>query len=175
MAILNFLPEFKVVEINRSTGLVAGHVLAQFPLDGDFGGINTKGGVDYLENGFILGLGLDGELAAYDPEVHVQPLLVFNEELTTIFDGLKWYATEEDDEGVIYPRGLGLFAGDVFTTNNYAGTLATAVAAKVVDGVLTLQATADADSIFIAAQSTLPDGSDAAQFTYVGLSQRVAA
>jgi hypothetical protein len=31
MSILNYLPEFKVVEINRSTGLVAGHILAQFP------------------------------------------------------------------------------------------------------------------------------------------------
>lgn len=178
MAILNFLPEFKVVEINRSTGLVAGHVLAQFPLDGEFDGIVTHGGADYLENGFVLGLGVDGVLAAFDPEVHAQPVLAFTEEITTIFDGLKWFAVEEDDEGVIYPRGLGLFVGDAFTTDNYAAAgvaLADAVAAKVVDGVLTLQDQADADSVFLAAQSTLPTGDDAVQFTYVGLSQRVAA
>ena len=30
MSILNYLPTFKVVEMNRSTGLVTGHVLSQF-------------------------------------------------------------------------------------------------------------------------------------------------
>lgn len=169
MAILNFLPEFKIVEINRSTGLVAGHVLAQFPLADDAELAVTYGGVDYLENGFVLGLGSDLELYPFDPEVHAQPLLVFTEELNTFFDGLKWYATEADgDDGYIYPRVIGLFVGDVFTTNNYAGTYVDQAFAKVVDGVLTLQGTADGDTRFAVQESTLPTGELALRFVYVG-------
>lgn len=170
MAILNFLPEFKIVEINRSTGLVAGHVLAQFPLVDDTNNLAvTYGGVDYLENGFVLGLGANLELAPYNPAVHAVPLLVFTEELNTFFDGLKWYATEADgDDGYIYPRVIGLFVGDVFTTNNYAGTYVAQAFAEVVDGVLTLQATADSGTRFAVEESTLPTGELALRFVYVG-------
>jgi hypothetical protein len=169
MAILNFLPEFKIVEINRSTGLVAGHVLAQFPLVDGSPLINVKGGVQYLENGFILGLGANLELAAFNPAVHAQPLLVFTEELNTFFDGLKWYATMEDEEdNIIYPRVIGLFVGDAFTTNNYSGTYTTQAFAKVTAGVLTLQATADGDTLFAVEESTLPTGELALRFVYVG-------
>ena len=169
MAILNFLPEFKIVEPNRLTGLVAGHVLAQFPLVDGSALINTKGGVDYLENGFIVGLGADLEFAPYDATDHAQPLLVFTEELNTFFDGLKWYATPEDeDNGRIYPRVIGLFVGDAFTTNNYSGTFTTQAFAKVTAGVLTLQATADGDTLFAVEESTLPTGELALRFVYVG-------
>lgn len=169
MAILNFLPQFKIVEINRSTGLVAGHVLAQFPLADDAELKVTYGGVDYLENGFVVGLGADLELAPYDAAVHAVPLLVFTEELNTFFDGLKWYATMQDeDDDRIYPRVIGLFVGDAFTTNNYAGTYSTQAFAKVVDGVLTLQATADGDTRFAVEESTLPTGELALRFVYVG-------
>ena len=169
MAILNFLPQFKIVEINRSTGLVAGHVLAQFPLASNAGLKVTYGGVDYLENGFIVGLGADLELAPYDADVHAQPLLVYTEELTTFFDGLKWYATMQDEENDnIYPRVLGLFVGDVFTTNNYAGTYTNQSFANVVNGVLTLQASANAATRFAVEESTLPTGELALRFVYVG-------
>ncbi len=170
MAILNFLPEFKIVEINRSTGLVAGHVLAQFPLADDAGLEVTHGGVDYLENGFIVGLGADLELAPFDATDHATPLLVFTEELNTFFEGLKWYATQEDEEdGIIYPRALGLFVGDAFTTNNYAVAGATApIAAKVVAGVLTLQDAVDGNTLFAVEESTLPTGEDAYRFIFVG-------
>ncbi len=170
MAILNFLPEFKIVEINRSTGLVAGHVLAQFPLTAGTNLEATHGGVDYLENGFIFGLGADLELAPYDATDHAQPLLVYTEELNTFFDGLKWYATQEDEEdGIIYPRALGLFVGDAFTTNNYAVAGATApIAAEVVAGVLTLQDSVDGNTLFAVEESTLPTGEDAYRFIFVG-------
>ena len=170
MAILNFLPEFKIVEINRSTGLVAGHVLAQFPLADDAGLEVTYGGVDYLENGFIVGLGAGLELEPYDAADHAQPFLVYAEELNTFFDGLKWYATMEDEEdGIIYPRALGLFVGDAFTTNNYAvGGASDPAYAKVVNGVLTLQDTADGDTLFAVEESTLPTNDDAFRFIYVG-------
>lgn len=169
MAILNFLPEFKIVEVNRSTGLVAGHVLAQFPLADDADLKVTHGGVDYLENGFIVGLGSDLELAPFDPTAHANPLLIFTEELNTFFDGLKWYATVEDeDDNRIYPRAIGLFVGDAFTTNNYAGTYTNQAFASVVDGVLTLQATANAATRFAVEESTLPTGELGLRFVYVG-------
>ena len=167
MAILNYLPEFPVVEINRSTGLVAGHVIAQTPLAPDFDGIDSINGVDFVANGFIVGLGAGLELEAYDADDHAQPFLIFTEELNTFFDGLKWYATMEDpDEGAIYPRAIGLYVGDVFTTNNFEGE--EGAFAKVVDGALTLQAEADADTLFAVEESTLPTGEEAMRFTYVG-------
>ena len=165
-SILNYLPEFKVVEINRSTGLVAGHVLAQFPLAADSDLTETHGDLEALQNGFIVGLGGDLEIDAYDPDVHSQPFLVFTEELNTFFDGLKWYATFEDADGEIYPRAIGLFVGDVFTTNNYKGE--EGAFAKVVEGELTLQAEADADTLFAVEESTLPNGDEAMRFIYVG-------
>jgi hypothetical protein len=163
MSILNYLPEFKVVEINRSTGLVAGHVLAQFPYAGD--AAITVGGKDFLQNGVIVGLNNDLTLGDFNPAVHAQPLLVFTEELVTFLSGNKYFANQEDYEGDIIPRAIGLFVGDVFTTNNYTGTGAFAA---VVEGVLTRQATAEG-AMFAVEASTLPTGDVAAKFTYIGL------
>lgn len=174
MSILNYLPEFKVVEINRSTGLVTGHILSQFPLDPASALIKTVGGHDVVENGFIVGLGKDLKIDGYNPAVHAAPFLLFTEELITFLGGLNRFATEEDADGDIYPRGVGLFVGDAFTTNNYA--VAGAVApkyAKVVGGVLTLQDAADAATMFIVEESTLPAGGAAYKFIYFGLSAAV--
>lgn len=174
MSILNYLPEFKVVEINRSTGLVTGHILSQFPLDPASALIKTVGGHGVVENGFIVGLGKDLQIDAYDPAKHAAPFLVFTEELNTIFGGLKYFATEEDADGDIYPRGVGLFVGDAFTTDNYA--VAGAVApkyAKVVAGKLTLQDAADAATMFVVEESTLPAGGAAYKFIYFGLTAAV--
>lgn len=174
MGILNYLPEFKIVEPNRLTGLVTGHVLAQFPLNPAAAIIKTVGGSDFVENGFIVGLGKDLQIDAYDPAKHAAPFLVFTEELNTIVGGLKYFATEEDAGGDIYPRAIGLFVGDVFTTNNYA--VAGAVApkyAKVVAGKLTLQDAADATTMFVVEAATTPNGEDAYRFIYFGLTAAV--
>ena len=72
------------------------------------------------------------------------------------------------ENDVTYPRVLPLYVGDSFTTNNYTGTEEGAVAAKVVNGVLTLQAAADADTLFVAKLATLPAGQKAYHFVYVG-------
>ena len=186
MSILNYLPTFKVVEINRSTGLVTGHVLSQFPLEVGLPIINTVNGVDFIENGFIVGLNNDLTVGAYDEAVHSHPFLLFVEELNTFLPGLKYYATQEDADGDIYPRGIGLYVGDAFTTNNYSLelpesapaegdeailTLAAANFAAVIDGVLTLQETADQNgytSLFAVEESTLPTGDEAARFVYLG-------
>lgn len=174
MSILNYLPEFKVVEINRSTGLVTGHILSQFPLDPASALIQKVGGHDVVENGFIVGLGKDLQIDAYDPAKHAAPFLIFTEELNTFMGGLKYFATEEDSDGDIYPRAVGLFVGDAFTTNNYA--VAGAVApkyAKVVNGKLTLQDAADAATMFVVERATTPNGEDAYKFIYFGLTAAV--
>jgi len=171
MGILNYLPTFKVVEINRSTGLVAGYVLSQYLLD-DAGVVTTTSGVDFLENGLILGLDRDLQVSAFDKTIHTQPFLHFTEELNTMFDGLKRFAVEEDPDGEIYPRLIGLFVGDTFTTDNYAGTLSgTTVYASVssTTGKLTVTDTRSADTIFAVDESTLPDGTVAGVFTYLGI------
>ena len=133
MSILNYLPEFKVVE-NRMTGLIAGHMLA-IPSRRDIT-VKTVGTAKFLENGLIVGLNGDLTIGNYDADKHAQPFLVFNEELNTFMNGLKYYA-EPVVDGEVYPRAIGLYVGDTFTTNNYAGTKGDF--AKVVDGVLTLE------------------------------------
>lgn len=167
MGILNYLPEFKVIEINRSTGLVMGHVLSQY-LNGTDLAFTTKNTVDFLENGVIVGLSNDLTIEEFSATKHAQPFVVFNEEINTIFTGLKYFASEVDEDGEVYPRAIGLYIGDTFTTDNFSGTLATASAAKVVDGILTLQLVPDDDSLFIVEASTLPTGGDAGRFTYMG-------
>ena len=66
-------------------------------------------------------LGGDLTIGNYDADLHAQPFLVFNEELNTL-NGLKYYA-EPVVDGEVYPRSIGLFIGDVFTTNNFDGTV----------------------------------------------------
>lgn len=168
MSILKYLPTFKIVEVNRSTGLVSGHVIAQFPLAADSSLIkNVQEDVNVLENGAIVelkdDLTVDGVNGA-----SAQPFLVFTEELNTFMDGLKYFADAADAQGEIYPRGIALYVGDVFTTDNYTGELSGAKFAKVVNGVLTLQTIADNDTLFAVEESTLPLGDDAGRFIYIG-------
>lgn len=167
MGILNYLPKFKVVEPNRLTGLVNGHVVAQFPMAAADALVKTIGSptIKYIENGHIVGLANDGTLVKY--AAHAVPFLVFTEELPTIFGGNARFATEEDADGDVYPRGVALYVGDVFTTNNYANDGAHKFA-KIVNGVLTLQATADSDTRFAVEDATLATGDAAKKFIYLG-------
>jgi hypothetical protein len=168
MAVINFLPQFKIVEPNRLTGLVMGHVVSQFPLNPAFTGIIHDYGYDMVENGFILGLGSELEVDEYDPSRHAQPFLLFTEELNTFFSGLKWYATGADEQdGFIYPRLVGLYPGDSFTTNNYQGTYTNQKFAKVFNGQLSLQSIANDQTMFAVEESTLPTGVLALRFTYI--------
>jgi len=172
MGILNYLPTFKVVEMNRSTGLVTGYVLSQYQANAGLT-IKTVDTVDFLENGLIVGLGSDLTVSNFDLSVHAQPFIVWNEELLTLFPGLKYYATEEDADGEIYPRAVALMVGDTWTTNYFLGSgggafVAGDAFAKVVAGVITLQQAADANTIFAVEESTLPDGTAAVRVTYIG-------
>lgn len=166
MSILNFLPTFKVVEPNRSTGLVTGYILSQYKAAAD---ITTKtvNTIDFLENGLIVGLNADLTIGNFVEATHKQPFIVFAEELNTFMPGLKYFATQEDVDGEIYPRAVALMVGDTWTTNNYTGLATNKYAAVGADGVVETQA-AQLNAIFAVEETTLPDGEDAVKLTYLG-------
>ena len=85
--------------------------------------------------------------------------------------GLKYFAVPVEDE--TYVRGVALYVGDTWTTDNFVGTGAGGAYndeafAKVVNGVITLQAAADTNTIFAVEESTLPAGGKAVRITYIG-------
>ena len=163
-----YFPTFKVVEINKLTGRIAGHDLAQFPAAVGDVAHKTVGDYTFLENGVIVGLNKEGKIVNYKAADCAQPCLVANDEqVGNIVSGLKYFAQEFED-GTAYPLAYPLYVGDSFVTDNFAGTASSATNAKVVDGVLTLQAAADADTLFVVKAKALPAGQAAFQFTYVG-------
>ena len=85
--------------------------------------------------------------------------------------GLKYFAEPVEDE--TYVRAVALYVGYVWTTNNFVGTWAQGAYndeafAKVTNGVITLQAVADEDTLFAVEESTLPTGDEAVRVTYIG-------
>lgn len=168
--ITNYLPKFKVVEINDSVALRSGHMLSQVPVDAAITkktiAIDDDKSVSFVENGLIVGLGANYTIENYDATKHSQAFLVYTEELNTFINELHYFANEliEDEDNFV--RALALYVGDTFTTNNYSGTLEGAKFAKVVDGVLTLQTAADIDTMFIAKPTTMPNGTAGCEFTY---------
>jgi hypothetical protein len=173
----NLFPRFKVVEINRSTALTSGHVIAQYPAKAsavahvEVNGYKADGSeeiIKVLENGIIVGLNSDAEVVNYEASKCAQACLVMNDELSVSpLEGLDQYC-EVFENDVTYPRVLPLYVGDSFTTNNYKGTEADAKYAKVDGGKLELQAAADGDTLFTVKVATLPAGQKAYHFVYVG-------
>lgn len=163
-----YFPEYSVVELNQSTGLRTGHMIAQTPMSG------TDGQV--LENGAILSLSKAGALglaAATDQEI----FLHYTEEHMPGYTGAsaKYFAVPFEN-GVCYPRAIALYSNDRFTTNNYELAsnveLDDAKFATVVDGKLTLAATAPASGtapLFKVSKTTMPDGSVGVHFVYLGV------
>lgn len=163
--ITNYLPKFKVFEVNNLTGLRSGHMLSQIPADA---AITTKtvGEAKFIENGLIVGLSATRTVENFDKTKHGQVFVHFTEELNTVFSNLEYFAVEVEDN-VAYPRCIALYIGDSFTTNNYTGTYEGAKYAKVGStGVLELQASADADSMFLAVPTTMPNGEQGVEFTF---------
>lgn len=169
------LPVFKVVELNNVLANRTGHIIAQAEMaQADFAG----GAEEYLPNGYILYLDVDGKLKSpgnVDALVRANqnPVLHYTEELFTgPTTELKHFAVEWNDEDVAYPRGLVLNVGDTFTTDNFTGTLTGATVATVSDnGVFELHVNAAAiityeGPLFFVEVSTLPDGeTDAVELT----------
>lgn len=158
--LMNYLPTFHVLEPNNLTGLRNGHMLAQFPAAA---GLTKKtvGDAEFVENGLFVTLNSAGEIANYAGDGQI--FVVFNEELTTVIPGHKYYATDLAEET---PRAVAMYIGDTITTDYVAAGAATAPKfAKIVAGVATLQDTADANTAFIATKTTLADGTAAYELT----------
>lgn len=171
--ITSFLPTFKVFEVNNLVGLRNGHILAQMRADVENiakSAVKNNNGVEYLENGIIVGLDAEGTISNYDPAKHDAPFVHYTEEILTWLPELRLFACPIED-GVVYPRAIALYVGDTFTTNNHVevdeeADRATLKFAKVTDGVLELQTAADENTMFMATDSTLPDGSPAFEFQF---------
>lgn len=172
--ITKYLPSFKVMEVNNLTGLRSGHMLSQVKVGTDIAKV-AKGNLSFIENGIIVGLSADGTIENFDVTKHGCAFVHFTEELNTVLSGLEYFAVPVEDE--TYIRAIALYVGDTFTTNNHSAVVEgeTYVAAKVVDGVLTLQTAADDDSMFIVAKSDLPNGDDAYEFTFYKMAMAKAA
>lgn len=166
--ITRYLPTFKVFEVGSLTGLRAGHMLSQQPAAADIAKVE-KNGYSFIENGIIVGLNSDGTVGNYDKSKHTKAFVHFTEELNTFMDELKYYALPVEEVGDTYPRCVALYEGDVFCTNNVASEVESAKFAKVVNGVLTLEATESEDSIFAVKESTLPTGEKAYDFLFLGV------
>ena len=160
--ITKYLPEFKVFEVGSLTGLRAGHVVSQQPAAASIAK-KAVGENNFIENGIIMGLNVDGELVNWEEGTM---FVHYTEELNTFIDELKYFAVPVEDK--TYPRGIALYAGDSFCTNNVKAELEGAKYAKVVDGILNLQTTADDDTHFSVKESTLPTGEKAYDFVYIG-------
>lgn len=166
MNILNLFTAHKVVEINLSTGLRTGHMLAQHAY--------KNSSATFVDNGnfFRMSKANANEVVLADNANAVGPyFLHYTEELLTngLVDGLKYF-TDEIVDGVCYPRCIALYAGDTFTTDNYTGTLTgnSGFATVGTNGVLALTASypsSPTGPVFQAVKSTLPDGSPAVEFT----------
>ena len=160
--ITKYLPEFKVFEVGSLTGLRAGHVVSQQPAAASIAK-KAVGDNNFIENGIIMGLNVDGELANWAKGTM---FVHYTEELNTFIDELKYFAVPVEDK--TYPRGIALYVGDSFCTNNVAAEVENAKYAKVVDGILTLQTASDDDTHFSVKESTLPTGEKAYDFVYIG-------
>lgn len=170
-----FLPSFKVVEINNSTAHRIGHAISQVPAYSAAPAgktyatvkATTFGDYKFIENGIIVGYGMDGLLSNYDATKHAQPCLVYNDELITgPINTLDKYAEEVEDGQPVYLRALPLYVGDSFTTNNFKGSAVDGYA-KVEDGQLSVSGDST-DALFIAKKTTMPNGKVGVEFTYIG-------
>lgn len=164
----------KVVEMNQSTGLRTGHMVAQTRLDVEEG--------DSFDNGYILALDVTQDALKLATGNESRVFIHFTEEYQPIMKaGLKYFSVplmeDADKNKYCYPRAIAIYENDAWTTDNFDGEFEEGTKwAQIVDGVLTLTKTQPTKGhVFLAKKTTLPDGvTDAAQFIYVGKLAEVA-
>lgn len=183
---MSFLDNFKthkVLEVNKSTGIRIGHMLAQTPFVKPATGIAAES----VDNGVLFTLNDNGSVkvaAAAD----TNPLFIhYTEEMQTLgfLNGLKYFTLNyEYGEGAAaycYPRLIALYSGDTYTTDNFSVTTSGVAGEKpanaseyafalVKDGAFEVYKAVPAGytgHVFTAVASTLPDGSDAIEVSYV--------
>lgn len=168
MNIFEQLGGHAIVELNQSTGLRTGHLVAQAKF------ANTEN-MKELDNGYILALNEKGELrlAGADEtayflhysEEHIKYLDTASLDMFTV--PLKANGKDVD----AYPRAIALYEGDVFTTDNFEGEPESGkyYKVKLTDGKLELDG--EVDGLYngpVAVLSSLPAGQTAVQVTWRG-------
>lgn len=166
----------KVVEVNQSTGLRTGHMVAQTKfLKRTFEG-------DSLDNGYILALDVAKNELKLSDGTEETLFMHFTEEHMPIFNhrGLKYFsvpfmkgAEEDGSEDYCYPRAIAIYTNDTWTTDNFKGELPeTGYAQATVDeGQLTIGEVTSGKPVFLVRRVTLPDAqTPAGEFIYVGKS-----
>ena len=180
MNFINQLSKHKIVEVNRLTGLLSGHMVAQAP----YRTVKTtfdNGAIMFLDDAAELVLGNDAGAQKKQPFLH------YTEELLTgPVSGLEYFTVDvvgangTSVEGVCYPRAIALYEGDQFTTNNIAGTIPAAnvkkfaIVSAVADETLNKLFIVDAiptttyqGPLFVVEKDTLPAGQPAVRLTLV--------
>ncbi len=155
--------EFPYVEINNVASLRTGHMLAQQKF------VSAQ---DYVPNGLIFALADNGELKLAAKEDTI--FLHYTEELNSFSSELKHFAvlpdTKKTGANEFYPRCLAISVGDTFhvSAKGVDATVAAGKFAKIVNGQLTLTATAAAgEHVFAVTKSTMPLGDVGYEFVYV--------
>lgn len=168
----NYLPTFHQLEPQNLKGLYGGDVVAQRPVAyaSAVYGVPTVqvGSVYFIENGILCGLNDEAKVVSFDDSdnVSAHPMVHFTEELPTILEANSTFAVlAKEDE--TYLRLIVLHTGDEFVTDNVDAT-DEGPYAKIDNGVVTLQSTANSDTMFAVMEDTLPDGTPAYRCIYLG-------
>ena len=157
--------KFKVLELNYNAGRLAGRVLTQFPVVDDPSTAVTVGANKYLQNGNIYALNNAGKIAVHTGAAGFGEMFIHcDDPIVTFGVGDNQFAVKNVN-GDTYLRLYPLQVGDVFTTNNVAGTYG--AFAKVVAGVITFETTATAATVFSAKQTTLANGDPGYEFIVI--------
>ena len=168
----NYLPTFHQIEPQNLKGLYGGDVVAQRPVAyaSSVYGVPTVqvGSVYFIENGILCGLNNEAKVVAFDSAANLSghPMVHYTEELPTILEANSTFAVlAQEDE--TYLRLVVLHPGDEFVTDNVDAT-DEGPYAKISNGVATLQSAADSDTVFAVIEDSLPDGTAAYRFIYLG-------
>lgn len=175
MDIFKNLKGHSVVEMNVSTGLRTGHLLAQQAYGADTAYNKAGTAVDYLDNGSLLALNAKGEIVqATDLEGTVY--VHYSEENMKFLDSasLDMFTVQLSADEKSYPRAIALYEGDKFTTDNYKAAAAldfdVYYAITVENGVIQVGAKAEDDYAGPIAQlSSLPAGQEAIEVLWRGV------
>lgn len=175
MDIFKQLKGHAVVELNQSTGLRTGHVIAQQAYASKTA-VNAKGEtVNYLDNGLLMVLNGKGELELAT-DLTGSVYIHADEEHIKFFDNASYdmFTLLLDDAEKTYPRAVALYEGDKFTTDMFKAASALEqdvyYAITVANGVIQVGAEAEATHVGpVAKLDALAVGTEAVEVLWRGV------
>ena len=175
MDIFKNLKGHSVVEMNVSTGLRTGHLLAQQAYGAATAKNKAGETVNYLDNGSLLSLNEKGEIVQAT-DLTGRVYVHYSEEHMKFLDSasLDMFTVQLSAGEKSYPRAIALYEGDKFTTDNYKAAAAldfdVYYAITVANGVIQVGEKATAGHAGPIAQlSSLPAGQEAIEVLWRGV------